>query len=370
MPLKLTATASKIPYYPAAGGYNLPDGVALLASNECPDPPLPEVVAAATQALLATNRYPDPSYLPLREALAAHTGVDAERITVGNGSCDLLLGLGEALLEPGSELVHAWPSFSVYPHLEAATGATAVRVPLDADDRHDLDGLLAAITDRTRLVIVCNPNNPTSTAVGLDALREFVRKVPEDVVVLLDEAYIEFADVYRPEDSVALLDEHPHLIILRTFSKLFGLAGLRVGYGLCSTPELVGAVARVRQPFSLNVAAAAAATEALRHPGETAARIAQTRESRGAVEAGLRGLGIAPAASEANFCWFDLPVADGEDAAEVEQRVLAGLRDDKVLVRSGGALGRDGALRVTYGTPDDNQRFLAALGQALARPKG
>ncbi|MGX6447772.1 pyridoxal phosphate-dependent aminotransferase, partial [Patulibacter sp. S7RM1-6] len=276
MPLKLTRTAEKIPYYPAAGGYSLPDGVALLASNECPDPPLPEVVEAASAALAATNRYPDPSYLPLREALAAHSGVEAERIAVGNGSCDLLLALGEALLEEGTELVHAWPSFSVYPHLEAATGATAVRVPLDADHRHDLDAIADAITERTRLVIVCNPNNPTSTAVGLDALRAFVRRVPEDVVVLLDEAYVEFAEAYRPEDSIALLDEHPHLIILRTFSKLYGLAGLRVGYGLCSTPELVGAVARVRQPFSLNVAAAAAATEALRHPGATGARIAAT----------------------------------------------------------------------------------------------
>lgn len=365
MPLKLTRTAEKIPYYPAAGGYSLPDGVALLASNECPDPPLAEVVQAASAALVATNRYPDPSYLPLREALAEHTGVEAERIAVGNGSCDLLLALGEALLEEGTELVHAWPSFSVYPHLEAATGATAVRVPLDADHRHDLDAIADAITERTRLVIVCNPNNPTSTAVGLDELRAFVRRVPEDVVVLLDEAYVEFAEAYRPEESIALLEEHPHLVILRTFSKLYGLAGLRVGYGLCSTPELVGAVSRVRQPFSLNVAAAAAATEALRHPGATAARIAQARESRAAVAAGLRALGIEPAASEANFVWFDLPAADGE-AGATEERVIAALREERVLVRSGGALGREGALRVTYGTPEENGRFLAALGRALA----
>jgi histidinol-phosphate aminotransferase len=365
VPLKLSATAQKIPYYPTAGGYSLPDGVALLASNECPDPPLPEVVAAASSALAATNRYPDPSYAPLRQALSDHTGVDPSLIAVGNGSCEVLLALGEALLEPGTELVHAWPSFSVYPHLEAASGATAVRVPLDAEHRHDLDAIAEAITDDTRLVIVCNPNNPTSTAVGLEELRTFVRRVPEDVVVLIDEAYIEFAEQYQPEDSIALLEEHPHVVLLRTFSKLYGLAGLRVGYGLCSTPELVAAVERVRQPFVVNVAAAAAATEALRHPGETAARIAQARESRATLEAGLAALGIRAAKSEANFCWFDLP-SDGEDAGEVEQRVIAALRDGGILVRSGGALGRPGALRVTYGTPGDNERFLAALRAALA----
>lgn len=366
MPLKLTANAAKIPYYPTAGGYSLPDGVALLASNECPDPPLPEVVEAAARALAATNRYPDPSYRPLREALSAHTGVDADLIAVGNGSCEILLALGEALLEPGTELVHAWPSFSVYPHLEAASGATAVRVPLDADHRHDLDALAAAITDRTRLVIVCNPNNPTSTGVSLDAIRGFLKKVPEDVVVLLDEAYIEFAEQYRPEDSVPLLEEHPQIVLLRTFSKIYGLAGLRVGYALCSSTELVGAVERVRQPFVVSVAAEAAAVEALRHPGEIAARIAQSRESRAVVASGLATFGITPAASETNFCWFDLPVPDGEDPSALEQRVIAALREDGIVIRSGGALGRPGALRVTYGTPADNERFLAALGRALA----
>jgi histidinol-phosphate aminotransferase len=366
VPLKLSATASNIPHYPTAGGYSLPDGVALLASNECPDPPLPEVVAAASEALLATNRYPDPSYAPLREALSEHTGVDPSLIAVGNGSCEVLLALGEALLEPGTELVHAWPSFSVYPHLEAASGATAVRVPLDAEHRHDLGAIADAITERTRLVIVCNPNNPTSTAVGLEELREFVRRVPEDVVVLLDEAYIEFAEQYRPEDSISLLEEHPHVVLLRTFSKLYGLAGLRVGYGLCSSPELVAAVERVRQPFVVNVAAAAAATEALRHPGETAARIAQARESRATIAAGLAPLGIRVAESEANFCWFDLPAGAHRTPEEVEAHVINSLREGGILVRSGGALGRPGALRVTYGTPADNERFLVALGQALA----
>ncbi len=366
MPLKLTANAARIPYYPTAGGYSLPDGVALLASNECPDPPLPEVVDAAARALVATNRYPDPSYRPLREALGAQTGVDPSLIAVGNGSCEVLLALGEALLEPGAELVYAWPSFSVYPHLEAASGATAVRVPLDAEHRHDLDAIAAAITDRTRLVIVCNPNNPTSTGVPLDAIRAFLTKVPDDVVVLVDEAYIEFAEQYRPEDSIPLLDEHPQIVLLRTFSKIYGLAGLRVGYGLCSTPELVAAVERVRQPFVVNVAAEAAAVEALRHPGEIAARIAQARESRTQIATGLGKLGIVPAASEANFCWFDLPVPDGGDAGEREQQVIAALREDGIVIRSGGALGRPGAVRVTYGTAADNERLLAALGRALA----
>ncbi|MCK9248961.1 MAG: aminotransferase class I/II-fold pyridoxal phosphate-dependent enzyme [Solirubrobacteraceae bacterium] len=374
MPLKLSSRAAKIPYYPAAGGYGLPDGVALMASNETPDAPLPEVVEAAARALAGTNRYPDPAYRPLRDRLAGLTGVPSERIAVGNGSCEILLALGEALLEEGAELVYGWPAFSVYPHLEAASGATAVRVPLDAEHRHDLDAIAAAITGRTRLVIVCNPNNPTSTAVGLDDLRGFLAKVPEDVVVILDEAYVEFAERYRPEESLPLLDEHPNLVILRTFSKIYGLAGLRVGYALCANEELVGAAARVRQPFVVNVAAEAAAVEALAHPGAIAARVAQAREARAAVDAGLRDLGIVPAASEANFAWFDLPaggpaaggtVDDTATPATVEQAVIAALRAEKVLVRSGGALGRPGALRVTYGTPDENRRFLAALGRAL-----
>lgn len=364
----LSRRAARIPYYPAAGGYSLPDDVALLASNECPDPPSEDVVQAAAEALRRAHRYPDPSYRPLREALATTTGVPADRIAVGNGSCDILLAYGEALLDEDAELVHAWPSFSVYPHLEAASGATAVRVDLDAEHRHDLDAMGAAITPATRIAIVCNPNNPTSTAVGLDAIRGFLQAVPEDVVVILDEAYVEFADVYGPEESVALLDDFANLVILRTFSKLHGLAGMRVGYALCGSAALVDAAGRVRQPFHVNVGAAAAARTALEHPERALARVKAAAEARAQVVHGLRALGIEPAAGEANFCWFDLPGTDQGDAdraTAVEQGVVAGLRERGVLVRAGTPLGRPGALRVTFGSPAENARFLAALGGSL-----
>src|SRR5215218_5797450 len=186
MALEFAERISRIPVYPVAGGYALPEDVALLASNESPDPPLPEVVEAITKALTGLNRYPDPSNARLRGALSDRYGVPANRIAIGNGSCDILLAAGEALLEPGAELVYAWPSFSVYPHLAAASGATAIEVPLDADHKHDLNKMREEITVATRLVVVCNPNNPTSTALPLEDIKAFVADVPPHVAVILD----------------------------------------------------------------------------------------------------------------------------------------------------------------------------------------
>src|SRR3954451_15110795 len=193
MALEFAARIDRIPVYPAAAGYSLGPDVALLASNESPFAPLPEVIEAAHRALGGLNRYPDPSYAALRRALSDRYGVPGSRIAIGNGSCDVLLAAGEALLEPGAEVVYAWPSFSVYPHLAAASGARAIEVPLDAGHRHDLDAMRAEVTVATRLVIVCNPNNPTSTALPLDQIAEFVASVPRHVAVILDEAYCEFA---------------------------------------------------------------------------------------------------------------------------------------------------------------------------------
>src|SRR5918996_2030886 len=164
MALEFSERVRRIPVYPAASAYALPEDVALLASNESPDPPLPGGAEAVTAVLGGLNRYPDPTNSKLRRALSDRYGVPSQRIAIGNGSCDILLAAGEALLEPGAEVVYAWPSFSVYPHLAASSGATAVTVPLDAADRHDLDAMAIEITAATRLVIVCNPNNPTSTA--------------------------------------------------------------------------------------------------------------------------------------------------------------------------------------------------------------
>jgi histidinol-phosphate aminotransferase len=365
MALEFSERLRRIPTYPAAGAYAMPEDVALLASNESPEAPLPAVVEAVTAVLGGLNRYPDPTNARLRRALSDRYGVPTQHIAVGNGSCDVLLAAGEALLEPGAELVYAWPSFSVYPHLAAASGATAVTVAVNDHHEHDLEAMAAEITAATRLVIVCNPNNPTSTALPFEEIAAFVERVPRQICVIVDEAYCEFNTLDDPDTTLDLLPRHPNLVLLRTFSKVHGLCGLRVGFGLCGSDELVTAVNQVRQPFYCNAAAQAAAIEALRHQDEVHARVERTIIARVELEDGLRELGIEPAESQANFCWFDLPVADGDEPGDVEARVVKGLADRGVIVRAGTALGRAGALRVTYGTPHQNGRFLRELGALL-----
>ena len=350
----------RIPSYPLAAGYDLGADVAMLASNESWMPPADDVVAAAQAALGGVHRYPDPSYAALRGALSDRYGIARQRIALGNGSCDILLAAGEALLEPGAEVVYAWPAFSVYPHLAAASGARAIEVPLDADDRHDLDAIATEITVATRLVLICNPNNPTSTSLGLDAIEEFLERVPRHVCVILDEAYCEFAlalgDTYA---SLNLLRRWPNLVLLRTFSKVYGLAGLRVGYGLCGSEDFRAAVDQVRQPFYLNTAAQAAAVEALRYQDEVERRVTRTVAGRAELSDGLRALGLWVAESDANFIWTHLP----EDAVEAD--IVAGLVERGVLVRAGGALGREGSLRVTVGSDSEHERFLAAIADLI-----
>jgi histidinol-phosphate aminotransferase len=360
MALEFAARLRNIPIYPIAGGYSLPEDVSLLASNESPEPPLPEVVAAAEAALRGVNRYPDPGYGALRGALSHRYGVPTERIALGNGSCDVLFATALALLEPGAEVVYAWPSFSVYPQLAALTGATAVTVDLDADDRHDLDAMLDAITVATRLVLVCNPNNPTSTAVPAADIAAFVAKVPPHVCVIVDEAYAEFNALDDPDTTLDLLKRHPNLALLRTFSKVYGLCGLRVGFALCGSPDLRAAVEQVRQPFYVNAAAQAAAVEALKHGDEVARRVDRAVAGRARLVDAVQDLGLIVRESHANFIWHSLP----EDAVEAD--IVEGLKERRVLVRAGRALGREGWLRVTVGTPRDNDRYAAALRELVA----
>jgi histidinol-phosphate aminotransferase len=359
MALEFASRVRRIPVYPAADGYASEGPVAKLASNESPYPPVPAVMEAITAALATLNRYPDPTCAALRRKLADRHGVPANRIAIGNGSCDVLLAAGEALLEPGAELVYAWPSFSIYPHLAAASGARAIEVALDSAHRHDLEALRREVTVATRLVIVCNPNNPTSTALPLDEIAAFIADIPRHVCVILDEAYCEFNVLQDPDESIRLLDKHPNLVLLRTFSKIYGLCGLRVGYGLCGSEEFRAAVDQVRQPFFCNAAAQAAALEALNHQDEVARRVERNLAERIGLEDGLRGLGLEPAESQANFLWFDL----GEDRDEGD--VVHGLAQRGVLVRAGASLGREGALRVTVGTQAENERFLEALSALL-----
>jgi histidinol-phosphate aminotransferase len=361
MAIEFSERIRRIPVYPAAGGYALQEPLVRLASNESPFPPLPAVREAVDHALVNLNRYPDPSNSLLRRRLSDRYGVPASRIAIGNGSCDILLAAGEALLEPGAEIVYAWPSFSIYPHLSAASGATAVTAPLDAARRHDLEAMLSQVTVATRLVIVCNPNNPTSTAVPLQSIAGFLEQVPPHVCVILDEAYCEFNLLEDPDASIALLERHPNLALLRTFSKVHGLCGLRVGFALCGSEALPRALDQVRQPFFCNALAQAAAVEALSHQDAVEERVARTVAERTSVAERLRELGIEPADSQANFCW--IPLGEGRDEAEI----MRGLEQRGVLVRSGEALGsREPALRVTFGLPEENDRFLEALSEVLA----
>ena len=376
MALEFSARIARIPVYPAADGYATQGPLARLASNESPEPPFAAVREAIARELTRLNRYPDPTNSALRRALADRYGVPAARIAIGNGSCDILLAAGEALLEPGAELVYSWPAFSVYPHLAAASGARAITVPLDGDDRHDLKAMAAEVTVATRLAIVCNPNNPTSTALPLADVAAFLDEVPAHVCVIVDEAYCEFNLLDDPDASIALLHDHPNLVLLRTFSKVYGLCGLRVGFALCGSTDLPQAVDQVRQPFFCNAVAQAAAVEALAHQDVVADRVTRTIAERISVGERLAALGLHPADSQANFCWFDLDgrAARGIDdrdadarrrAAEREAQVVGGLAERGVLVRAGAALGRAGSLRVTYGTSAENERFLDALAEVL-----
>jgi histidinol-phosphate aminotransferase len=369
VPIEFAERIRRIPVYPLASGYDLGAEAAMLASNECPFGPPPAAIEAAKETLAGANRYPDPSAVGLRRALADRYDLPTGRIALGNGSCDILLAAGEALLEPGAEVVYAWPSFSVYPHLAAASGARAIQVPLDSDERHDLDAIAAEVTVATRLVLICNPNNPTSTALGLEEIAAFMERLPRHVCVILDEAYCEFALVLGdPFASLALLKRWPNLVLLRTFSKVYGLAALRVGYALCGSEDFRVAVDQVRQPFYLNAAAQAAATEALKYQDVIAERVARTIAERAALEEGLRGLGLSVAQSQTNFVWVRLPALGAgspEEAAEAEAAIMQGLSERGVIVRAGTALGKAGRLRVTVGTASENARFVGALAGLL-----
>jgi histidinol-phosphate aminotransferase len=365
MAIEFSGRIRRIPAYPPAGGYALRAPLVRLASNESPYPPLPAVREAIERELANLNRYPDPSSSLLRRRLSERYGVPQSRIAVGNGSCDILLAAGEALLEPGAELVYAWPSFSIYPHLSAASGARAVIVALDGSERHDLEAMLSQITVATRLVIVCNPNNPTSTAVALASIADFLAEVPRHVCVIVDEAYCEFNLLEDPDSSIALLERHPNLMLLRTFSKVHGLCGLRVGFGLCGSDALPRALDQVRQPFFCNALAQAAALEALSHQDAVEERVARTVAERTSVAERLRELGLELADSQANFCWLHLEETDQRSASD-EAEVMRGLQERGVLVRGGDALGsQTPALRVTLGLPEENDRFLQALSEVL-----
>lgn len=329
--------------------------VVKLASNESPFPPLPEVKAVIDAGLEGLNRYPDGAARALREALADRHAVDPGQIAVGNGSCELIVHAGTALLDPGTTVIHADPSFAMYPHLAAETGAEGIAVPLAPDGGHDLDAMAAAVDERTRLVIICNPNNPTGVYRSADEIERFLDLIPDDLAVLVDEAYYDFvAEPDRGRVSV-LARTRPNLLVTRTFSKAYGLCGLRVGYGVGSD-AWVRALDAVRQPFNTNQLAQVAALESLRHPHAIQARVDEAIAERERVSAALTEMGVPFTRSHGNFILLG-PPDPGMDARVLHEELLK----RGIIVRDGSALGCPGTLRVTIGAPDENDAFLTAL---------
>jgi len=331
--------------------------IAQLASNESPFPPHPDVIEAIATAAAVMHRYPDPDATLLRRRIAERYETEPGRVAVGNGSCEILLAAAEALCEPGAEILYAWPAFSMYPYLPALTGAREIRVPLGPGEVHDLDAMAAEVTAATQMLIVCNPNNPTATHVPAAEIAAFCERVPPHVTVVLDEAYVEFQTDDDPDATLDLLGEFPNLVVLRTFSKCYGLAGLRVGYAIGSA-GFRAAIDAVRQPFSVNALAQAAGAEAILHQDDVLRRVEAAAAERLRVQEGLRELGVGTTDSQANFSWVDLGEAE-------EAEVVAGLAEREVAVRPGTPLGAPGHIRVSYGLAAENDRFLACLSGLL-----
>ncbi len=323
-----------------------------LASNEVPYGPLPGVPEAVAEAMLNSHRYPDMGSVALRDRLAERLGVTAERIVTGCGSVALAEILVKATCLPGDEIVYAWRSFEAYPIIAAGASATSVRVPNTGGHGHDLQAMSDAITDRTRLVIVCNPNNPTGTSVRKAELDRFIASVPSDVLIVLDEAYRELVTDPEVPDGLATYGDRPNVLVLRTMSKAWGLAGLRMGY-LVAQPEVTSAIRKVVTPFSTSIVAQAAAIAALAQEDEVRRRCALVVDERERVTEALRKIGVEVPTSQANFVWLPL----GDQSARFGQ-----------VCESRGVIVRpfqpDG-VRVTIGTPDENDAFLAAAEVAL-----
>jgi histidinol-phosphate aminotransferase len=327
-------------------------GAIKLASNEVPYGPLPGVVEAVTEAAAGMHRYPDMGVVALREKLAGRLGVPVEHVATGCGSVAMTEHLIRAACLPGDEVVYSWRSFEAYPIIAATTGATSVRVPNTTAHAHDLPAMAAAITSRTKVVMVCTPNNPTGTPCRRDELTAFLDEVGPDVIVVLDEAYREFVTDPDVPDGLAEFGDRPNVVVLRTLSKAWGLAGLRAGY-LVAHPEVADAVRKVITPFSTSVAAQAAALAALDQEAEMRRRAGLIVAERSRVRDALLALGQEVPETQANFVWLPL----GEGAVPFAQSCEA----SGVIVRP---FAGDG-VRVTIGTPEENDTFLNAAEKAL-----
>jgi histidinol-phosphate aminotransferase len=344
MTVHLRAVMGALPSYVA--GRKTP-GAVVLASNESPYGLLPAVAATIDGMTSGVSRYPDMASGRLIEAIGAHHGVAPDRVAVGAGSVEVVGQIASAVVDAGDEVIFGWRAFEAYPIITAVAGGVAVRVPL-REDVHDLDAMADAVTSRCRLVLLCNPNNPTGTAVGDVALTSFLDRVPDDVVVVIDEAYHHYTDPALVPDASVRYSDRPNVVVTRTFSKAFALAGLRVGYCIGAS-ELVSAVRKTQVPFSVSGIAQDCAVVALDETAEVERRAALTVGERERVRKELVATGYLIPPSQANFVWMPLAEASMDFAGHCE---------------SGGVIVRPFAgegVRVTIGLPEENDRFLALL---------
>ncbi len=352
---RLRGDLNDIPLYkpgrPAPGGGDT--AAYRLSSNENPYPPLPGVLERIVAGAATANRYPDMACAELMGAIAGHFGVPESHVATGTGSVGVIRQLFHAAVGAGDEVVYAWRSFEAYPVITRVFGATAVEVPLTDGEEHDLDAMADAISDRTRLVLVCNPNNPTGTVVRRAELTRFLDRVPEDVLVVLDEAYREFVVGDDVADGIDLYRERPNVAVLRTFSKAYGLAGLRVGFAIAHEP-VAAALRRTEIPFGVNAIAQQAAIASLGAEEALMDRVALLVEERARVRQGLLGQGWRVPESGANFVWLRLGARTLDFEAACERAGLA--------IRAFPGVGA----RVTVGEPEANDILLQVAGEFRA----
>jgi histidinol-phosphate aminotransferase len=325
-----------------------PEEIVKLASNESPDGPFPGVADAVLVAALESNRYPDNDAFELTRALADFEGVAEENLWLGAGSTGILGCIAYGLGGPGTSAVYAWPSFVMYRIISRWSMTESIEVGLDEQFAHDLDAMVDAIRDDTTVVYICNPNNPTGTTVSGDAMDRFLRSIPDHALVVVDEAYHHFVDDPDYRSSVATTLERPNVVVLRTLSKVFALAGHRVGYAI-GHPGTLDNLKRTQAPFTVGVLAQAAALASLPQTSELKRRVDQNREGRRQIEEELASRGVPFVPSQANFVYMK-PGAPPEGAAD-------SLLSQGIVVRP---MSR-GWIRVTVGTPEENQAFLHAL---------
>lgn len=326
-----------------------------VSSNENPFPILPEIREAIVSSLDEVNRYPDSQAVALTNALSTRFSVSPEQLALGTGSVGVLQQFVQATCNQGDEVLHAWRSFEAYPIVAAVNGAKSIAVPLMSDESHDLTSMLGAITQKTRLILICQPNNPTGVAAKETELRAFIDQVPEDVTIVLDEAYVEFATDPSVPDGVRLFHElstRENIAVLRTFSKAYGLASLRVGFAIAS-PVVAGALRKCAVPFGVSGMAQAAAIAALECEPQLQTRIDQITRERARVITALRGQGWTTPDSQGNFVWLRLGERTQEFSRECSEHALS--------VR---AYGNDG-VRATIGEVEANDRFIEIAGTFL-----